>query len=94
VFPGTIFNPLLILETKIGNYSRYLIKLFRAGAAAGAAIRICGSAEQEPKETFSAPQDCAVHNFTVLQHIDTVDASKASSEGSVPQPIMMNLELT
>jgi hypothetical protein len=35
-----------------------------------------------------------VHSFTVHQHIDTVDASKAASEGSVPQAIMVDLDLT
>jgi hypothetical protein len=34
----------------------YLMKL--SGAGTGAVIQICGSAEPEPKEIFSAPQHC------------------------------------
>jgi hypothetical protein len=85
--PGTILiflNP----QYKKENKSRYLIKL----SGTGAAIRICGSAEPEPKEIFQLHN--TVNNFTVLQHIDTVDASKAASEGSVTQPVMMDLDLT
>jgi hypothetical protein len=37
--------------------SRYFIKL--SGAQTGAEIRICGSAEKEPKEIFSASQHCS-----------------------------------
>jgi hypothetical protein len=37
------------------KFSRYLIKVSVVGAGARAAIRICGFAEPEPKQIFSAP---------------------------------------
>ncbi len=40
------------------------------------------------------PGSATLHNFTLSKHIDTVDDSKAASEGPVPQPIMLDLDLT
>jgi hypothetical protein len=42
-------------SSKKMKFSRYLIKVSVAGAGARAAIRICGFAEPEPKQIFSAP---------------------------------------
>jgi hypothetical protein len=55
-----------------------------AGAGAGAAIRICGSAEPElePKEIFSAPQHC-------LKVVGIFSALPPVEKGREPGPVQL-----